>query len=76
MLKKRKTKSMWSIFNELYHWVDCGSAVIWSSLLGKDQKIETLLGAVLISINFATFVTQLLPLSRGRCVDYQVILIY
>lgn len=67
---------MWSIFNELYHWVDSGSAVIWSSLLGKDQKIETLLGAVLISINFATFVTQLLPLSRGRCVDYQVILIY
>lgn len=67
---------MWSIFNELYHWVDCGSAVIWSSSLGKDKKIETLLGAVLISINFATFVTQLLPLSRGRCVDYQVILIY
>ena len=35
----------------------------------------TLLDAVLISVNFATFVTPLLPLSRGRCVDYQVILI-
>lgn len=37
--------------------------------------VGTLLDAVLISINFATFVTPLLPLSRGRCVDYQVILI-
>ena len=45
--------------------------LFWWSI---DHKVGTLPDAVLISINFATFVTPLLPLSRGRCVDYQVIL--
>lgn len=40
----------------------------------EQTSVETLLYAVQISkYYFATVVTTLLPLSRGRCVDYQVI---